>query len=171
MNFAPSWKRTRSWRNTLPKSSSSAFTGSRRKFAWWMRSWNSWKRPRKPAQGFASGLRRNRFRFCALGSNSSYASVFPGSVPERLDLVQEVYALGMRRFGRRLFELLQKLFLLPSQVLRRLDFHLHVKIARQFRSKHRHAFPAQAKLLSGLSAFGDLNARATAIDGGHLDLS
>src|SRR5690606_17949141 len=102
----------------------------------------------------------------------------PGLVPSPAETFEEIAHAGeeARRFGivlRRgyLLELLEQLALAAGEVLWRLDHDLDVHVANPGGAQYRHALAAQAELLAGLRAVGNLHARLAAVDRRHLEFA
>src|SRR5580658_1513190 len=68
-----------------------------------------------------------------------------------------------------LLEFAQQLLLALRQVDRGLDDHLDIHVAARGRAQHRHALALQAELMTALSAGGNVDLGAAAIDRRHFD--
>src|SRR5918996_6484274 len=92
-------------------------------------------------------------------------------VPELLDAGEEPVGFGMGRAVAGLLELAQQLLLALGQIDRSLDHDLGEHVAAGVAVQLGHALAAQTEAVAGLGAGGDLDARAPALDGRHLDLA
>src|SRR5690606_36616281 len=89
---------------------------------------------------------------------------------EALHLGEEVLGLGAV-VAARVLELAQELALAVAEVDRGLDGELDVEVARAGAAERGHALAAQAELLAGLDAGGDLHPGLAAVDRRRVDLA